>query len=101
MRILTGIVGLAAVLMLSAPHVAQAAPPRVAGPSCRGLAAQVGPGNVWRTTYRGYRHQLFGPPRSYYASPCFRTEAACKAWLYWAQTDWPRMNSFTPCRPGY
>ena len=28
------------------------------------------------------------------------TQAACKAWLYWAQTDWPLVNTFKVCRKG-
>ena len=101
MRIVFGFLGLAALLMLGAPHAANAAPPRVHAYSCGALASSVGSHNVWRTWFTGYRHQLFGPPDHYTASPCFKTQAACKAWLYWAQTDWPRQNSFRPCRKGY
>jgi len=97
MKLIAGFLGLATLLALSAPHVAQAAPPRVAGQSCSYLASTMGPGHIWRTWFTGSRRQLFGPPLHYTASPCFRTEAACKAWLYWAQTDWPRRNTFRPC----
>ncbi len=100
MRILAGFLGLAALLMLSAPHAAQAAPPRVTAYSCSDLAATVGPGNVWQTWFRGSRKPLFGPRETTVASPCFRTQAACKAWLYWAQTDWPLVNTFRVCRKG-
>ena len=82
MRILAGFLGLAALLMLSAPHAAQAAPPRVPAYSCDTLASTI------------------GPRETTIASPCFRTETACKAWLYWAQTDWPLVNTFRPCRKG-
>lgn len=101
MRILFGFLGLAALLMLGAPHPASAAqPPRVAAESCNSLAATIGPHNVWRTWFTGSRERLFGEPEWYTASPCFRTQATCKAWLYWAQTDWPRQNTFRPCRKG-
>ena len=104
MRILAGFLGLAALLVLSAAHGAQAAPPpRVGGYSCGALASAIGPRNVWQTWFTGYRHQLFGPPQQYTAAPCFKTQAACRAWLYWAQTDYPMRNTFRPCRkgPGY
>lgn len=100
MRILLGILALGGLLMAAAPHVAHAAPPRVEAYSCGALASSIGARNVWQTWFRGSRHQLFGPPRWYAASPCFRTQAACRAWLYWAQTDWPRQNTFRPCRRG-
>lgn len=100
MRIMAGLLGLAALLMLSAPHHAQAAPPRVAAYQCGALAASIGPHNMWQTSFRGGRKPLFGPVEWYFATPCFKTQAACKAWLYWAQTDWPKVNTFTPCRKG-
>lgn len=101
MRILVGFLGLAALLVLSAPHAARAAPPpRVNAYDCRYLASTMGPRNVWQTWFRGSRKPLFGPPEHYIASPCFKTQAACKAWLYWAQTDWPRVNTFRVCRRG-
>ena len=100
MKVFAGFLGLAALAALAMPHAANAAPPRVAAYSCGALAAQVGPRNVWQTWFRGMHHELFGPPSRYYAAPCFRTEAACRAWLYWAQTDWPLQNTFRPCRRG-
>lgn len=101
MKIHAGFLGLAALLALGAPHVAEAAPPpRVTASSCSALASTVGAHRVWRTWFTGSRHQLFGPPLHYTASPCFKTETACKAWLYWAQTDWPRQNTFRPCWTG-
>ena len=100
MRILAGFLGLAALLVLSAPLAAHAAPPRVTAYSCGSLAATIGPHNVWQTWFRGSHRQLFDRIDWYTASPCFKTQAACKAWLYWAQTDWPRNNTFRPCRKG-
>jgi hypothetical protein len=100
MRILIGFLGLAALLMLGAPQDANAAPPRVAAYSCGYLASTIGPRNVWQTWFTGSQRQLFDQIEWYTASPCFKTQAACKAWLYWAQTDWPRQNTFKPCRKG-
>jgi hypothetical protein len=100
MRILAGFLGLAALLALAAPNAAQAAPQRVPAYNCGTLAATIGPRNVWQTWFRGSRLQLFDRIDRYTASPCFKTQAACKAWLYWAQTDWPRQNTFKPCRKG-
>ena len=100
MRILFGFLGLAALLALAAPHQASAAPPRVGAYSCSVLSASIGPRNVWQTWFTGSRRQLFDQIDWYTASPCFKTQAACTAWLYWAQTDWPRRNTFKPCRKG-
>ncbi len=62
MRILAGFLGLAALLAVSVPHGAEAAPPpRVEAYSCGYLASTMGPRNVWQTWFRGSRHQLFGP----------------------------------------
>ncbi len=101
MRILAGFLGLAALLVLAAPHGAQAAPPpRVSAYSCSYLASTIGPRHVWQTWFRGSRKRMFMPTEHYVASPCFKSQAACKAWLYWAQTDWPLVNTFRPCRRG-
>ncbi len=100
-RIIVGLFGLAALLILASPNGASAAqPPRVAAYDCGYLAATKGPANVWQTWFRGQRERLFGPNLSYLAAPCFTTLANCKAWLYWAQSDWPVMNTFQPCRKG-
>lgn len=87
---------------MAPPPAAAAQPPRVAAGDCGYLAAQLGPGKVWQTNFRGarpspfdLRHRDYWP---YSASPCFASLSACKAWLYWAQSDYPYQNSFTPCR---
>jgi hypothetical protein len=102
MRILAGLFGLAALLVLAgAGQRAEAAqPPRVPAYDCGYLANTRGPANVWQTLFRGQRETLFGPDNHYWAAPCFKTQATCKAWLYWAQSDWPKLNSFQPCRKG-
>ncbi len=101
MRILAGFLGLAALLALGGPQSAAAAqPPRVAAYSCGSLSSTIGPYNVWQTWFTGARKPLFGPLDWYTAAPCFKTQTACKAWLYWAQTDWPVRNTFRPCRKG-
>jgi hypothetical protein len=105
MRLLASGAAIAALVLAAAippipAHAAQ--PPRVEGGDCNYLAAQFGPSKVWRTDFRGsrpspfdLRHQDYWP---YSASPCFKSQAACKAWLYWAQSDYPYQNNFTPCR---
>ena len=81
--------------------IAHAAPPeRVEGLHCATLAAVIGKDNVWSTWFRGYKTGLFDNVDSFVSSPCFRKEADCKAWLYWAQTDWPERNNFRPCAKG-
>jgi hypothetical protein len=97
--------GLAAVAAISGAFAlidtAEAAsPPRVDAYDCRYVAATKGPANTWQTWFRGSRENLFGPDDHYTATPCFTSQASCKAWLYWAQTDWPKQNNFKPCRKG-
>ncbi len=100
--IMAGLLGLAMPLALAIPQPAEAAqPPRVQAFVCSYLAATRGPANVWQTWFTGQRDQLFGPDLHYTASPCFNSLANCKAWLYWAQSDYPKQNTFKPCRKGF
>lgn len=80
--------------------LAAANPPRVNPESCSRLKAQIGAKNVWQTSFVGQRQGPFDQLESYHAAPCFRTQEACKAWLYWAQTDWDRYQYFNPCKKG-
>ncbi len=84
---------------LLASPAAAATPPRVEGYSCNAMVASLGPSKVWRTNFRGNKRDLntglFWP---YSATVCFTSHANCKAWLYWAQSDWPDQNTFVPCR---
>ena len=102
MRILAGLFGLAALLMLAgAGQRAEAAqPPRVPAYDCGYLANSKGAANVWQVWFRGQRPVPLGPDEHYTAAPCFTSEATCKAWLYWAQSDWPNVSTFQPCRKG-
>jgi hypothetical protein len=77
-----------------------AQPPRVQAYQCGPLAASIGPAKVWQTTFYGSKKGLFDDVSYYSASPCFPTEYECKAWLYWAQSDWNYHSNFRPCRPG-
>ena len=77
-----------------------ASPPRVEGEDCRILAAAIGKDKVWQTTFWATGVDTFDRPVEFFAAPCFRTEAACKAWLYWAQSDWDRYQYFNPCKKG-
>lgn len=91
----------AATILASATLPAEAAnPPRVSGQSCSKLKAEMGRANVWQTSFVGERLGPFDQLEKYHAAPCFRTQADCKAWLYWAQTDWDRYQYFTPCKKG-
>ncbi len=86
--------------LLPALPAAAANPPRVQPQSCSRLKAEIGAKNVWHTSFVGQRQGFFDQMESIHVAPCFRTEAACKAWLYWAQTDWDRYQYFNPCRKG-
>ena len=82
-------------------QVADAAQPkRVKAGNCTSLAKSVGKKNVWRTFFRGAKDGPFDQVWWYTAAPCFRTQADCTAWLYWAQSDWPKYTSPSPCRKG-
>ena len=98
MKTLAALFAVAAVVAGAVP--AEAAPPRVEAYDCGTLAAQKGAANVWQTYFYGQRETLFDKKESTTASPCFTTEANCKAWLYWAQTDWQKYSTFRPCRKG-
>ena len=101
MRVLAHLPALAAIATLTfGIGGAEAAPPRVEPLDCGALAASIGPAKVWQTWFRGEQKPLFGPRDTYSAAPCFKTEAACKAWLYWAQSDWSLYSTFQPCRKG-
>ena len=102
MRIVISVLLLAALAAFSfPPPMADAAQhPRVQAQNCRALASSIGARNVWQTRFQGQKRLLFDEIVSFRRTACFRTQAACKAWLYWAQSDWPRHNSFVPCRRG-
>ena len=83
----------------SAP-VEAAQPPRVKPMKCSSAAASVGAANVWRTFFRGEKEGLFDDVWHYQLAPCFTSQANCKAWLYWAMSDWPKRQWFKPCYRG-
>jgi hypothetical protein len=96
---MAALVALTMALGMGAP-VEAANPPRVKAENCNRLKAQIGAGNVWQTSFVGQRQGPFDQLENYHAAPCFRTQDACKAWLYWAQTDWDRYQYFNPCKKG-
>ena len=82
------------------PDMAEAKqPPRVKGTYCRTLAASRPASKIWWSSFYGERTGLFNL-ETYHVSYCFKSEADCKAWLYWAQTDYPQMNRVQRCRRG-
>jgi hypothetical protein len=102
MRIVAGLCGLAALGLVAvlASEAEAAQPPRVQAYECSALAATHGTRGIWQTWFYGDRRDLFDYVTDYRASPCFTSLAACKAWLYWAQSDWPDHNNSGPCRRG-
>ena len=95
-----GAVGAAAALAFFASSAEAAQPPRVNPGDCAALAAAHGPSRVWQTTFYGDHRDLWDNIDHYSAAPCFASEEQCKAWLYWAQSDWPDRNNTTFCRRG-
>lgn len=76
-------------------------PARVEGGNCNQLAAQLGPARVWQTVFSARGKDTFDQPIDYFAKPCFASEADCRAWLYWARSDWdPYYIAPPPCRTG-
>ena len=91
-----------ALLLASLPATtisAEAAPPRVKASSCRALAASTPKSQIWWSQFYGEKSGLFR--REWHsATGCFKSQATCKAWLYWQMTDWPLDMSWSPCRKG-
>ena len=77
-----------------------APPPRVKATSCRSLEASRPASQIWWAAFYGERTGFFDNKEIHHAVGCFTSQATCKAWLYWQQTDWPLMNSVTWCRRG-
>ena len=101
MRFLAAVIVLATCLAAVSIGSAQAAaPPRVEAFHCSYLVSSVGAANVWQTWFNGERSNLFDRVTRLIAAPCFQTEANCKAWLYWAQSDYTDYSTFRPCRRG-
>ncbi len=74
-----------ALLLAATPASAQ--PSRVQPLDCRALAGSHR-GDIWQTTFWGWKEDDFGFRREFFASPCFTSEKDCKAWLYWARSDY-------------
>jgi hypothetical protein len=78
---------------------ANAAPPRVKGVSCSYYNA---PRGTWVGYFDGLKESpiiSFGD--RYYPVTilrCFKTQADCKAWKYWVQTDYPTAIRTVWCR---
>ena len=85
-------------LVHSGAYAAQ--PPRVEAESCGAVAAAVGPGKAVHAVFWGQRPDIFDRIEETQVSVCFRTKAACNAWLYWAQSDWQQSHVLTRCRVG-
>ncbi len=103
MRVLSSsLVAVAGALGVSvAPEVVSAkTPPRVAPGNCGAVAARVGPAKTWQAVFWGRRHDLFDHSQQTFVTACFTTQASCKAWLYWEQTDWPTPVVVRYCKIG-
>ena len=86
----------AAVVPPVAPSAFAAQPPRVQALNCRSVSAS----SSWWTVFYGEKTNFWGYRESYNRSACFKSQKDCKAWLYWAQSDWPDMNRNQGCRKG-
>jgi hypothetical protein len=80
---------------LAAPQLAFAAPPRVPPGECNAVTAKVGQPKVWQAVFWAERQDDFGHVERTLSAPCFTTQATCKAWLYWQQTDWPESGQLS------
>jgi len=74
--------------------------PRVRAYSCGWLADEIGPGRVWTVWFRGQRETIRDRIERTSVRGCFRTQADCRAWLYWMQSDFPLLMNFGQCRRG-
>jgi hypothetical protein len=86
---------------LAPPTAEAASPPRgVQGRECGPLARSVGAKNIWRAYFHGAQQGPFDHVWWYTSSPCFRSQADCKAWLSGVQSEWPYYMDFRPCHRG-
>ncbi len=91
-----------AALAAAPPPVSAAQPPRVQGLNCtRSLKASAPKNAIWWAAFWGQREGFFDRRESTHQVRCFRSQADCKAWLYWIQSDWPEWNQFLPCKRGF
>lgn len=96
--ILTAFVGLVA----GAVTASAAPPPRVEGLYCtRALKASAPANAFWWAVFQGERKGFFGGRETTRQLRCFRSQADCKAWLYWVQSDWPDLNQLRRCKRGF
>jgi hypothetical protein len=95
------VIAIAAVMAATAAQQASAkAHPRVAAVGCSTLAESVGSGSVWHAYFYGEQKVGINRRIVFSDAPCFRTQADCQNWLYWAQTDWPYEQNVRWCRRG-
>jgi hypothetical protein len=84
---------------LTLPTTSQAAPPRVKGMSC---GYQKIPRGTWIGYFDGVKESAiisFGDQYSPVTlRRCFKSQADCKAWKYWVQTDYPVAIRAAWCR---
>jgi hypothetical protein len=86
--------------MPAPPALADTPPRGVPAYDCRSLAATTSPADIWWTRFDGERRDVFDNIDAYHVTACFLSEADCKAWLYWTQSDFPYHMVSTPCRRG-
>jgi hypothetical protein len=68
---------------------------------CKALAASVGPKKVWFSRFSGSRPDVWDRGlESAWGVGCFKTQKACKSWLYNTQSNWPRLMNFIRCQQG-
>ena len=77
-----------------------ATPPRVNGYACKALTASMPAGSIWSAAFFGSRIGPFDRRERTHQVRCFKTDASCKAWLYWMQSDWRDDNLVRRCRVG-
>lgn len=101
MKVLTFATAIPLLALVVGLSTAQAAPPpRVDGYACRTLKASMPVADIWSAAFYGGRVRPFNQIEYTHQVRCFRTEASCKAWLYWIQTDWRETNMVRRCRVG-
>jgi hypothetical protein len=84
------------------PSLAANPPPRVQGMNCVDAAAKVGHAKTWQALYWGWSENELDSRLNdqFLQAPCFTTLASCKAWLYWAQVDYPNAIQMQFCKQG-
>jgi hypothetical protein len=77
---------------LSGFDTVEAAPPKTQPQSCRADDSR------WFGMFQGFGQRGLYQDVMMYEAGCFRTQASCKAWLYWLRSDHGAGEKLASCK---